>query len=69
MTEAWSRDDPQYGIPQHFAPLEWQLLAKALFALEHNPAIKDQAWFDFQGKAERLLRMMERAEPVPATPN
>ena len=30
-------------------------LAKALFQIERNPNIKDQAWFDFYGKADLIL--------------
>lgn len=41
----------------------WVPLAKALFDTERDPAIKDQAWFDFQGKAQRILAAMN----VPAT--
>lgn len=44
-----------------FAPadLDWAPLAKALFQVEHDPKIKDQAWFDFQGKAQRLIALMQ----------
>lgn len=40
---------------------DWVPLAKALFEVERNPAIKDQAWFDFQGKAQRLVAIMGRS--------
>lgn len=36
----------------------WEPLAKALFEIERDPAIKDQAWFDFQGKAQRILAII-----------
>lgn len=43
----WNRRAPMLA--------EWAPLAKALFQLERDPNIKDQAWFDFQGKAQRIL--------------
>lgn len=41
---------------------EWVALAKALFEVERDPRIKDQAWFDFQGKAQRLLAIMSQQQ-------
>jgi hypothetical protein len=38
----------------------WEPLAKALFEIERDPQIKDQAWFDFQGKAQRLVALMSQ---------
>lgn len=46
------------AAPQAQASWDWVPLAKALFDLERNPAIKDQAWFDFQSKAELIIRAM-----------
>ena len=34
-------------------------LATALFKIERNPAVKDQAWFDFLGKADRMIAAMK----------
>lgn len=36
-------------------------LAKALFEIERNPKIKDQAWFDFEGKAQRIIDAMPKS--------
>lgn len=33
-------------------------LATALFQVERNPAVKDQAWFDFLGKADLMIEAM-----------
>ena len=37
---------------------DWVPLAKALFQIEHDPSITDQAWFDFQNKAQRILAII-----------
>lgn len=41
------------------AAIDWAPLAKALFQIERDTAITDQAWFDFRGKAERLIAAMQ----------
>ena len=41
-----------YSLTHKF---DWEPLAKALFQIEHDPSIPDQAWFDFQGKAQRII--------------
>jgi hypothetical protein len=35
-------------------------LAKALFEMERDPKIKDQAWFDFLSKADRIIALMSK---------
>lgn len=42
---------------------DWAPLAKALFEIERNPDIKDQAWFDFQSKAQRIIAIMSEQKP------
>lgn len=54
-----------------YVTVNWVMLAQALIKLERDPKGKDQAWFDFMGKAQRLLRLMApepdhfRSPPTP----
>lgn len=54
------RDAEETGYARGLADgRAWEPLAKALFSVERNPDIKDQAWFDFQGKAQRIVAAMQ----------
>lgn len=57
------RQDMRQALKDERAKLTWQVLAKALFAIDRNPAVADQAWFDFQGKAERLIAAIHDQQP------